>query len=162
MRVNPIWLTGDVKQAFQQVNVSTQDRCSPVSLFFPEAKQELHLRFTCLPFGGGPSPFAGMGAVFQKLWGENENEFPETVRKLKQDTYVDDVNQGDHNVTNLQNFRDEAVEIFRRGKFKLRKWQSNESSLNDPDLPDKTKLLALNWDKRKDTLTFIFNKEPNP
>ena len=63
-----------------------------------------------------------MGAVFRKLWGGNENEFPQTVRKLKQDTYVDDVNQGDHDVTNLQNFRDEAVEIFNRGIFELRKW----------------------------------------
>ena len=60
---------------------------------------------------------------------------------------------------NLLNFRDEAVEIFNLGKFELRKWQSNESSLNDPDLPNKTKLLGLNWYKRKDTLTFSFNKE---
>ena len=121
MRVNPIWLTGDVKQAFLQVSVSTQDRDALRFLYsLPEAKQELHLRFTRLLFGGGPSHF-GMGAVFQKLWGENENEFPETVRKLKQVTYVDDVNQGDHNVTNVQNFRDEAVEIFRCGKFELRK-----------------------------------------
>ena len=28
--------------------------------------------------------------------------------------------KGDHDVTNLQNFRDEAVEIFKRGKFELR------------------------------------------
>ena len=65
-------------------------------------------------------------------------------------------------MTNLQNFRDEAVKIFKHGKFELRKWQSNESPLNDPDLPDKTKLLGLNWDKRKDTLTFTFNKETKP
>ena len=84
------------------------------------------------------------------------------MRKLKQDTYVDDVNQGDHDVTNLQNFRDEAVEIFKREKFELRKWQSNESSLNDPDLSDKSKLLGLNCDKRKDTLTFTFNNETKP
>ena len=162
MRINPIWLTGDVKQAFLQVSVSTQDRDALRFLYvLPEAKQELHLRFTHLPFGGGPSPF-GMIAVFRKLWGENENEFPQTVRKLKQDTYVDDVNQGDHDVTNLQNFRDEAMEIFKRGKFELRKWQSNESSLNDPDLPNETKLLGLNWNKRKDTLTFSFNKETRP
>ena len=34
--------------------------------------------------------------------------------------------------------------------------------LKDPDLPDKPKLLGLNWDKRKDTLTFTFNKETKP
>ena len=62
-----------------------------------------------------------MGAVFRKLWGENE--FPGTVKKLKQDTYVDDVSQGGHDVSNLQNFRDEEVEIFKRGKFELRKNQ---------------------------------------
>ena len=54
------------------------------------------------------------------------------------------------------------MEIFKRGKFELRKWRSNESSLNDPDLPDKTKLLGLNWDKRNYTLTFTFNKETKP
>ena len=34
--------------------------------------------------------------------------------------------------------------------------------MNDCDLPNKTKLLGLNWDKRKDTLTFTFNKEIKP
>ena len=50
---------------------------------------------------------------------------------------------------------------FKCGKFELRKWQSNESSLDDPDLQDKTKLLGLNWDKRKDALTFTLTKKPN-
>ena len=65
-------------------------------------------------------------------------------------------------MTDLQNFGDEAVEIFKRGKFDLRKWQSNELSFNDPNLPDEIKLLGLNWDKRKDTLTFTFSKETKP
>ena len=34
--------------------------------------------------------------------------------------------------------------------------------MNDCDLPNKTKLLGLSWDKRKDTLTFTFNKEIKP
>ena len=77
-----------------QVSVSTQDRDDLRFLYFiPEAEQELHLRVTRLPFGGGPSPI-GMGAVFHNLWGENEDECPETIRKLKLDMYVDDVNQG--------------------------------------------------------------------
>ena len=127
-----------------------------------ESGEELHLRFTRLPFGRGPSPF-GMGAVFRRLWDENENEFPETVGKMRRDTYADDVNQGGHNKQELCiKFREEAVEIFKSGKFELRKWQNNEETLNDCDLPHKTKLLGLNWDKRKDTLTFTFNKEIKP
>ena len=62
---------------------------------------------------------------------------------------------------------------FKCGKFELRKWQSNESSLDDPDLQDKTKLLGLNWDfypnlvqavwfcLEKDALTFTLTKKPN-
>ena len=34
MRINPIWLTGDVKQAFLQVSVSTQDRDALRFLYF--------------------------------------------------------------------------------------------------------------------------------
>ena len=157
MRIHPIWITGDVKQAFLQISIAPQDRNALRFLYIsPESGKELHLRFTLLPFGGGPSPF-GMGAVFWRLWDENENEFPETVKKMQWDTYVDDVNQGGHDKQELCKLREEAVEIFKRGKFKLRKWQSDEETLNDCDLPNETKLLGLNWDKRKDMLTI--NKE---
>ena len=77
-------------------------------------------------------------------------------------TYVDDLNQGGHNKQELCKFREEAVEIFKHRKFELRKWQGNEETLNDCDLPNETKLLGLSWDKRKDTLTFAFNKEIKP
>ena len=65
-------------------------------------------------------------------------------------------------VTTNKSFREEAIEIFKSGKFESRKWQSNKETLNDCDLPNKTKLLGLNWDKRKDALTFTFNKEIKP
>ena len=83
-------------------------------------------------------------------------------RLLRECDVNHDVNQEGHNKQELRKFREEAVEIFKRGKFELRKWQSNEETLNDCDLPDKTKLMGLNWDKRKDMLTFTFNKEIKP
>ena len=144
MRTHPIWITGDVKQAFLQISIAPQDRDALRFLYIsPELGKELHLRFTRLPFGRGPSPF-DIGAVFRRLWDENDNEFPETVEKMRRDTYVDDVNQGGHNKQELSKCREEAVEIFKCGKFELRKWQSNEETLNDCGLPNKTKLLGLN------------------
>ena len=96
MRIHPIWIIGDVKQAFLQISIAPQDRDALRFLYIsPESGKELHLRFTRLPFCRGPSPF-GMGAVFRRLWDENENEFPETVEKMRLDTCVDDVNQGGH------------------------------------------------------------------
>ena len=79
-----------------QISIAPQDRDALRFLYIsPESGKELRLRFTRLPFCRGPSPF-GMGAVFRRLWDENENEFPETVEKMRLDTYVDDVNQGGH------------------------------------------------------------------
>ena len=43
MRINPIWVTGDVKQAFLQVSVSTQDRDAFRFLYvFPSAPSEIY------------------------------------------------------------------------------------------------------------------------
>ena len=58
MRIHLIWITGDVKQAFLQISIAPQDRDALRFLYIsPELGKELHLRFTQLPFGGGPSPF---------------------------------------------------------------------------------------------------------
>ena len=82
MRIHPIWIIGDVEQAFLQISIAPQDRDALRFLYIsPESGKELHLRFTRLPLSGGPSPFR-MGAVFRKLWDKNENEFPETVEKM--------------------------------------------------------------------------------
>ena len=82
MRIHPTWITRDVKQAFVQISIAPQDRDALRFLYIsPGSSKELHLRFTRLPFGGGPSPF-GMGVVFRRLWDENENEFPETIEKM--------------------------------------------------------------------------------
>ena len=81
LRIHPIWITGDVKQAFLQISIAPQDRDALRFLYIsPESGKELHLRFTWLPFGGGPSPF-GMRAVFRRLWDENETNFQRLLKK---------------------------------------------------------------------------------
>ena len=81
MRIHPIWITGDVKQAFLQISMAPQDRNALRFLYIsPELGKELHLRFTWLLFGGGPSPF-GMGVVFRRLWDENEMNFQRLLQK---------------------------------------------------------------------------------
>ena len=73
---------------------------------------------------------------------------------------MDDVVDGGFQVDEVQKFKDEVIEVFRRAGFELHKWHSNVPSL-ESDLPSSKRktlieLLGVYWDKERDLFAVIF------
>ena len=96
-------LLGDIEKAFLQIGVKEEDR-DAVRFLFNIKGTEKHLRFTRVPFGVEASPFL-LGATLQHHFEQQGSEFEETVRALKENTYVDNLMQTGGNVEKLPGFR---------------------------------------------------------
>ncbi|XP_065642479.1 uncharacterized protein LOC136074106 [Hydra vulgaris] len=68
-RLQPVCLTGDIKQAFQQIRVDNKD-CDVFRFYWVsdlKSKEVITLRFTRIPFGCASSPFILGGVIKQHL-----------------------------------------------------------------------------------------------
>ena len=120
----------------------------------------------------GPSPFL-LGGTIAQYGEESRDEYPEQVEKISRDLYVDDLITGDTNVEKVKHLKETATDIFQKADFELHKWHLNVSELESEVKPsdesdqsfakqqlgagnDETKLLGLQWNKAKDTITVTF------
>ena len=104
-----------------------------------------------VPFGVEASPFV-LGATLQNHLQQQETEFEDTVRALKENTYVDNLMQMEGDQEQLVNFKKESTEILENARFSVHKWQSNVGSLESENMPIPSKILGHTWNKEDDTL----------
>ena len=116
-------LLGDIEKAFLQIGVKEEDR-DAVRFLFNLKGTEKHLRFTRVPFGVEASPFL-LGATLQHHFEHQGSEFEETVRALKENTYVDNLMQTVGNVEKLMRFKEESTAVLESARFPVHKWESN-------------------------------------
>ena len=148
-RLAPNLLLGDLEKAFLQIAIKEEDRDAFRFLFNINGKEE-HLRFTRLPFGVEASPFL-LGATLGYHYDQQPAEFEGTVTALKENTYVDNIMETGEE-EDLLKFKRESTIILNEAKFPIHKWESNIESLEDDNMPNPSKILGYNWDKREDTL----------
>ena len=127
-------------------------------------------RFTRALFGLTCSPFLLGGVINEhlKIW---ETKYPELVKEIRDNLYVDDLitggGGGGRERTIGGNEKSKAVVVFDDAKFNLHKWHSNDFALDshDPSGPSEedltnskqqlgsheceTKILRLLWNKQK-------------
>ena len=82
-----------------QIGVREEDR-DVFRFLFNINGQEQHLRFTRVPFGGESSPFL-LGATLNYHYDQQGEESQETVRALRNNTYVDNLMQTGKEVEEL-------------------------------------------------------------
>ena len=89
----PIALTGDVSQAFLQIEMNISDRDAHRFLIYRDGQIE-HCRFTRVPFGNTSSPF-----ILNAVMRHHLNTFPDSEIKddLKKNIYVDNYLSGADN-----------------------------------------------------------------
>ena len=172
VRFKPVFLAGDIKQAFLQVVIREAER--DVLRFFwvenLESKKPVIYRVTRVLFGLGPSPFL-LGGTLEQHLEKFATQNPDQVREIREGIYVDDINLGGNNVEEIKDLKETAVNIFKAGGFELHKWHSNEIQLDGEATNDdestfakeslrrkasETKLLGVGWDKVKDNLSVTF------
>ena len=150
VRMSTNLLLGDIEKAFLQIGVKEKDRDS-FRFLFKVKGVEKHLRFTRVPFGVEASPFL-LGATLQHHFEQQGPEFEDTVRALKENTYVDNLMQtgGDHE--KLVRFKEESTIILESAQFPVHKWESNVKPLESESMPNPSKILGHTWNKENDTL----------
>ena len=120
------WITGDVKKAFLQIKLDQADRDAQRLFWYNnlEERKIIAYRFTRAIFDSAPSPYI-LGATFEKHVDHYKEAFPKTVKDLKDNTYVDDVQSGGDTKEELVRLKEEATKIMGEGGFQLHKWHSN-------------------------------------
>lgn len=178
-RTHPVVVTGDIQKAFLQVRIRESERDALRFHWRCGEHSKLEtLRFTRALFGLAPSPFLLAGVIEHHLESWKE-KYPETVAEIRKSLYVDDLLTGGQTVALAQQHKERATEIFEDAKFKLHKWNSNDSELEVNGKPSgeddeqsfakqqlggestETKMLGLKWNKENDTLAVTFPTADN-
>ena len=176
-RLHKFCLTGDVKKAFLQIKINSKDRDAQPLFWYTDLQQrhEVPYRFTRVIFGSAPSPYI-LGATLVKHLSQYKKKYPETIKQLMQNTYVDDVQCVADDEKLLFSFKEEGTKIMAEGGFTLHKWHSNipalQSTVDDQQKMleetyaktsfgtsgDETKILGIQWNKSTDTLEINLDK----
>ena len=138
-RMSTNLLLGDIEKAFLQIGVKEQDR-DAVRFLFNVKGEDRHLRFMRVPFGVEASPFV-LGATLQNHLQQQGTEFEDTVRALKDNTYVDNLMQMEGDQEQLVKFKKESTEILENAKDL---WRVRTC-----------RILGHTWNKEEDTLEFL-------
>eukprot|EP00794_Sanderia_malayensis_P005871 gene5871-6564_t len=157
-RMTPNLLLGDIQKAFLQIGVKEEYRDAFRFLFTLKGKQE-HLRQMRVPFGAEASPFM-LGATLNHHYDQYRElyEYTETVKMLRENTYVDNLMCTGWELDKLEKFKRDSTAILHDAKFPVHKWESNHEQLDDENMKNPTKILGHTWDKRKDTLEIVIDK----
>lgn len=116
-RFYPVALTGDIKQAFLQVQIRKGERDA--------------MRFTRALLGLAPSPFL-LGGVIKQHLDACQSEFPDLVSQIEKSLYIDDLISGGPTVQAACELKVGATHVFGQASFKLHKWHSNVPEVESP------------------------------
>eukprot|EP00794_Sanderia_malayensis_P017215 gene17215-biopygen14817 len=126
VRFKPVFLAGDMKQAFLQIVIRETER--DVLRFFwvedLENEKPFVDRVTRILFGLGSSPFL-LGRTLEEHLDKFKTEYPDYVREIREGIYVDDIKMGGKNVEETKDLKESAINIFKAGGFEVHKWHSN-------------------------------------
>ena len=112
-RFHPIAKAGDIRQAFLQVRIRSQDREALRFHWLKDLTTETveTLRFTRALFSLTSSPFL-LGGVIRNLLESCRSSYPEIVKELEKSLYVDDLISGDPTLNKVEQIKATATEIF--------------------------------------------------
>lgn len=93
-------------------------------------------------YGLASAPYLATRCLMQ-LAIENQEQYPEACKMLREDFYVDDLLTGGSSVSTLKTIKIDLTNILRSAGFTFHKWNSNESTIvtNFSELPAHTHCL---------------------
>jgi len=126
---HPVAFTGDLKQAFLQVQIWEPDQDALCFHWYRvlKTKNIQTLRFTRALFSLAPSPFL-LGGVIQEHLELCRERFPVEVDEILCILYVDDLISGEATVDKAKHVKETSKAIFSEAQFDLHKWHSNVPS----------------------------------
>ena len=113
VRIHPVVIAGDLKQAFLQVRIREIDRDALRFHWLKDVNSQTveALRFTRALFGLTCSPFI-LGGVVKHLLESCREKYPEIVREIGKSLYVDDLISGGPTQAKAETIKSASMEIF--------------------------------------------------
>jgi len=164
-RIHRIALTTDVSKMYRAVELAQVDRDLHRFVWRSNPKGPLlDYRMTRVTFGVSASSFAANMAVKQNAL-DHAVQYPQAAEVVSDSFYVDDGLTGADSVPEAIELRQQLQNLFSKGGFLLRKWNSSDPrAIQDlpPDLKDAkstqampsseehTKTLGIQWNASKD------------
>ena len=171
LRLEPIAITANIKQAFLQISVAKEHQSFLRFLWFDDIfdidPSIMVYRFTRVIFGLNSSPLLLNGTLkvyFSKLLQQQIYEIF-ILEKLLRDLYVDDLASSFKEEKQAFRFYETSKDILSIGGFELRKWNTNCEHLQDfinndtKEAIDENcikKILGLDWNITSDEFMFYF------
>ena len=176
-RTYRITITADVSKMYQAVELVDEDKDLHRFVWRSSPDQLLRdYRMTRLTFGVSASSFAANMAVKQNAL-DLVHEYPSAAQVVEECFYVDDCLTGSNTIEGAINLHLKLVELFDRGIFLLRKWNSSDTTVLqsiNPNLRDSlevltisgsgeyTKALGLEWNTTFDHFRLTIPDSPLP
>ena len=130
-RMYPSAWTADITKAFLQIELKAEDSQVIRFLWYTDPSDPTTLTeyaWKRLPFGLTSSPFILRAVLFKHLK-SYEEQYPETVRQLRKQLYVDDWLGGADSTEEAVKRVTEAISILKDAKMELAKWITNDKEL---------------------------------
>jgi len=129
-RMHLIGLTGDIKEMFHRVHLKKEDQPCQTILFRGMNRNTTPTEYIMprLFFGSASSPCS---AIYTKDKNADEHyeTFPEAVKAIKADYYMDDYLGGKDEEDEAIKLRKEITEIHANGGFGMVKWNSSSTTV---------------------------------
>ena len=167
-REHKIGITDDIEKAFHQILIKPEDRNMLRLIWYENIDsvpmKMVQYRFCRLVFGLTPSP-AILRGVIQHYLLLHQKDYSQVAQFLLDSLYVDDLPGGTTDPTKGFEFYQLAKELMAKGGFNLRKWRTNNQSLqkqineaegNEGDVNGVVRILGLSWDTEVDCFVFQF------
>jgi len=152
-RLHQFAFTGDIEKAFLQISINAKDRNFTRFLWYEDALHTLNkikeYRFCRVPFGFRSSPFI-LNQVIQTHLNHCEPLYPDTVKQIQGNIYVDDLIISTESHSSLSRLVNEAKAIFSSMSMNMHKLHSNA-----PDFQNESsncKILGIQWNIKLDNL----------
>ena len=167
-RQHRVALTSDISKMYRAIELTLEDRDFHRFVWRSSENEKLRdYRKTRVTFGVSASSFAANMCVKRNAT-DYAQEYPLAAKAVKESFYVDDALTGANSQEEAMQLQGELQELFSRGGFLLRKWNSNDSVVlshvppelrdnqvvhNISDTKQHTKTLGVVWHTQADQFT---------
>ena len=175
-RSHPVALTADVSKMYRAVELADVDKDLHRYVWRSDPSESLKdYRMTRVTFGVSASSFAANMAVKQNAC-DYSHEYPVAAEVVHKSFYVDDCLTGAADSVSATILQRELTELFSRGGFILRKWNSNDPSVLEsistelrdscevhtlPDESQYSKTLGIEWNVSTDQFRLSITESPS-
>ncbi|XP_070162518.1 uncharacterized protein [Polyergus mexicanus] len=157
----------DIAKMYRQILIDPRDVHYQCVLWKGDSEDPIDYQLLTVTYGMTCAPYLAL-RVLRSLIDDDGHRFPLATPILRDQIYVDDVLFGGDDPTLVRQSRDQLVALLQCGKFTLRKWVSNSSSMLEDIDPsdhglafekpiatdDKLKVLGIVWNPTRDVFQF--------